>query len=143
MPEMPQLNDDALKELLSKPLVAKLATTSRTGSVRITPMWFGAENGTILMNTFVDSAAVKNLKRNPTCSLLIDTTDFPYTGVHYWGSATVEGPENDAEGMGKLFASYRGGQDVGTEYAKQLISWGARVYIRFTPERSTGWDFRQ
>lgn len=143
MTEMPTISDDALKELLSKPLVAKLATTSRTGTIRITPIWFGAENGTILMNTWEDTAAVKNLKRSPTCSLLIDTTDFPYTGVHYWGSATVEGPENDAEGMGKLFASYRGGQDVGTEYAKQLIGWGKRVYIRFTPERSTGWDFRQ
>lgn len=143
MPQMPLLDDDALKELLSKPLVAKLATTSRTGSVRITPIWFGAENGTILMNTFEDSAAVKNLKRNRKCSLLIDTTDFPYTGVHYWGSATVEGPENDADGMGKLFANYQGGQEAATEYAKQLISWGRRVYIRFTPERSTGWDFRQ
>ncbi len=143
MPEMPALSDDALKELLSKPLVAKLATTSRTGSVRITPIWFGAENGTILMNTFEDSAAVKNLKRNSKCSLLIDTTDFPYTGIHYWGTATVEGPENDADGMGKLFASYRGGQEAGTEYAKQLIGWGKRVYIRFTPERNTGWDFRQ
>ena len=143
MPQMPPLNDDALKELLSKPLVAKIATTSRTGSVRITPIYFGAENGTILMNTFEDSAAVKNIKRNPKCSLLIDTTDFPYTGVHYWGSATVEGPENDADGMGKLYTNYRDGQEAATEYAKQLVSWGKRVYIRFTPERSTGWDFSQ
>jgi PPOX class probable F420-dependent enzyme len=143
MPEMPQLNDDALKELLSKPLVAKLATTSQAGAIRITPIWFGAENGTILMSTWEDTAAVKNLKRDPKCSLLIDTTDFPYTGVHYWGSATVEGPENDVDGMAKLFASYRGGQEAATEYAKQLIGWGKRVYIRFTPERNTGWDFRQ
>ena len=143
MAQMPPLNDDALKELLSKPLVAKIATTSRTGSVRITPIYFGAENGTILMNTFEDSAAVKNLKRNPKCSLLIDTPDFPAAAVHYWGSATVEGPENDADGMGKLYTNYMGGQEAATEYAKQLISRGKRVYIRFTPERNVGWDFRQ
>ena len=143
MPQMPPLSDEGLKELLGKPLVAKLATTSAKGDVRISPMWFGADDGTILMNTWEDTGVVKNLKRNPKCSLLIDTTEFPYAGVHYWGTATVEGPENDASGMAKMYASYVGGEGAATEYAKQLIGWGKRVYVRFRPERSTAWDFRQ
>lgn len=45
--------------------------------------------------------------------------------------------------MGKLYASYRGSEEVATQYAQQLVGWGKRVYVRFRPERSTSWDFRQ
>ena len=143
MPQMPPLSDEGLKELLSQPLVAKLATQSSKGELRISPMWFKAENGSIVLNTWEDTGPVKNLKGNPKCSILIDTTDFPYQGVHFWGTATVEGPENDAGGMAKMFAPYRDGEEAATEYAKQLIGWGKRVYIRFSPARKTTWDFRQ
>ena len=143
MPQMPPLSDEGLKELLSKPLVGKLATQSSKGEIRISPIWFKAEDGSIVMNTWENTGPAKNLKRNPTCSMLIDTTDFPYHGVHFWGTATVEGPENDTSGMAKMFAPYVGSEEQATEYAKQLIGWGKRVYIRFTPARKTTWDFRQ
>jgi hypothetical protein len=140
--EIPTLNDEGLKELVNKPIVAKLATTSAKGEIRITPIWFGSEDGSFVFNTFEDSGVVRTLTGSPTCSLLIDTTDWPYIGVHYWGTATVEGPENDAEGMGTLYTGYVGGEEAAQEYAKQLISWGKRVYVRFRPDRSTTWDFR-
>ena len=144
MPQMPPLNDDGLKELLSQPLVGKLATQSPKGELRISPMWFMAkDDGSIMMSTWEDTGPVRNLKGNPKCSLLIDTTEFPYHGVHFWGTATIEGPENDVGGMAKMFAPYRDGEEAATEYAKQLIGWGKRVYIRFTPARKTTWDFRQ
>ena len=143
MPQMPPLSDEGLKELLSKPLVGKLATQSSKGEIRISPIWFSAQDGSIVMNTWEETGPAKNLKRNPKCSMLIDTTDFPYHGVHFWGTATVEGPENDASGMAKMFAPYVGTEEQATEYAKQLIGWGKRIYIRFTPARKTTWDFRQ
>ncbi len=143
MAEVPPLSDDGVKELLGKPLVAKLATQSSKGELRISPVWFSAEDGAILINTWEDTGPVKNVKGNPKCSLLIDSTHWPYFGVHFWGTATVEGPENDVSGMGKMFAPYVGSEEKAAEYAKQLIGWGKRVYIRFRPERSTTWDFRQ
>jgi PPOX class probable F420-dependent enzyme len=140
--QVPALNEEGLKDLLSRPVVAEIATTSAKGEVRITPVWFGAENGTLVMNTFEDSEMARNLKRNPKCSLLIDSVEWPYIGVHYWGTATVEGPENDVAGIGKLFARYVGSEEAATDYAKKLAEWGNRVYVRFRPERSTTWDFR-
>jgi len=141
--KVPLLNDNDLKALLAQPLVAKLGTVSRDGSVRITPIWFGDQaDGSILMNTFEDSATVRNLRRDANCSLLIDSRDYPYIGVHYWGTATVEGPEDDVEGIARLFAPYRGDVDTAREYAKTLIGWGTRVYVRFRPQRQTTWDFR-
>ena len=140
--QVPPLNDKDLKELLAQPLVAKIASVSSKGDARVTPIWFGDEGGSILMNTFEDSALVRNLRRDPKCALVVDSRDYPYIGVHYWGTATVEGPENDVEGIAKLFAPYRGDVDTAREYAKVLISWGTRVYVRFRPQRKTTWDFR-
>ena len=45
MPQMPPLSDQALKELLSRPIWAKIATTSPKGSLRITPIGFAAQPG--------------------------------------------------------------------------------------------------
>lgn len=140
--KVPPLNDADLKALLAQPLVAKIATASKKGELRITPIWFGEAGDTILMNTFEDSALVRNLRRDPACSFMVDSRDFPYIGVHYWGTATVEGPENDVEGIAKLFAPYRGDVDTAREYAKVLMGWGTRVYVRFRPQRKTTWDFR-
>jgi len=141
--QVPPLNEKDLKELLKQPIVAKIATASAKGDIRISPIWFGDEGGSFLMSTFEDSGLVRNLKRNPKCSLLVDSLEWPYIGVHYWGKATIEGPENDAQAIGRLFAKYFSG-DVqrATEYGGQLIGWGKRVFVRFRPERSTSWDFR-
>jgi len=142
--QVPPLNDKDLKDLQSKPVVAKIATASRKGEIRITPIWFGDEDGSLLMSTFENSGVVKNLKRDPKCSVLIDSLEWPYIGVHYWGRATVEGPENDAAAIGRLFAKYfNGDARAATEYGSKLIGWGKRVFVRFRPERKTTWDFRE
>lgn len=138
------LDDASLKELLSQPIVAKLATASRRGDIRITPIWFRADpDGSIVLNTFEDSAPVRNIRRDPKCSLLIDSRDWPYYASHYWGTATIEGPENDVAGIASMFTPYVGTLEGATDYAKTLISYGKRVYIRFRPARSVSYDFRQ
>jgi len=141
--KVPPLNDKDVQDLKRQPLVAKLATVSKKGNIRITPIWSWPDGDTIVMNTFEDSRLVRNLRANPKCSLLIDSKDWPYLGVHYRGTATVEGPNDDADGIGKAFAKYMN-DDVaaGTDYAKTLIGWGTRVYVRFKPDRHVTWDFR-
>ncbi|HEX5480662.1 MAG TPA: pyridoxamine 5'-phosphate oxidase family protein [Dehalococcoidia bacterium] len=142
--ELQPLAEAELKKMLSEPFVAKLATASKSGEIRITPIWFHAEpDGSFLLNTFEDSAPVKNLRRDPKASLLIDSRDWPYYAVHYWGTAEVEGPKDDAEGIAKMFTPYVGSPEGATDYAKTLISYGTRVYIRFRPDRAVSYDFRQ
>ena len=138
------LSESGLDELLHQPLVAKLATASPRGDLRISPLWFAVQpDGSILINTFENSAPVKNLRRNARCSLLLDSRDWPYFGVHYWGRGEIEGPVDDVEGIATMFAPYVGSKEGAIDYAKTLISYGTRVYIRFRPERKTSYDFRQ
>ena len=142
--QVPPLNDSDLNDLLKQPLVGKIGTVSRKGGVRITPIWFEPQvDGSILMNTFEDSGLVRNLRHNPKCSIAIDSRDWPYIGVHYWGTGEIEGPENDADAIGKLFAKYfEGDLAAATDYGNQLMGWGKRVFVRLRPTRKTTWDFR-
>ena len=144
MPQMPPLSDEARKDMFKKPLVAKLATVSAAGEPNISALWFEERDGSFIFNTWGTTRVAKNLKKNPKCALLIDTTEFPYAGIHYTGTAVVEGPTNDQEGMAKLFLRYKDGNlEEAKDYAGQLIEWGERIYILFTPEKNVAWDFSQ
>ncbi len=148
--QTPPLGAEARSDLLQRPLTAVLATKNPDETLRMTPMTFEAQDeGTIKFNTFENSAAVKNLRRDSGCSVLIDATApwpdgvDPGFGVHYWGTATVEGPSNDVQGMGEMFARYvEGDEGKARAYAEVLVSYGDRVYIKFTPDRDVNWDFR-
>lgn len=143
--QVPPLNEADQKKLVKEPRVAELATVGPDGTPRITPIWFQAQDdGSFLMSTWENTGAAKNVKANPRCALMIDQAEaFPYWGVHYVGTAKVEGPENDVEGIAKMFTPYIGSLDNAREYAQTLVNWGKRVYLRFTPEKTTSWDFRQ
>jgi hypothetical protein len=92
--KLPGLSEEALEELLSMPLVAKLATHEPDATIRMTPIWFRKDSdGSILMATWRKTAAARNISIDPRCSLLIDVEERePYYGVHFFGSATIEGP---------------------------------------------------
>jgi PPOX class probable F420-dependent enzyme len=134
----------ALADLLSQPVVAKLATLTADGGIRMTPIWFEAEaDGTFLMATWESTAAVRNIRARPRCSLLIDLeVAEPYYGVHFDGTATVEGPENDEGGIAELYAPYKGSIDQAMSDVRALIEEGKMVYIRFRPAKAISWDFR-
>jgi pyridoxamine 5'-phosphate oxidase-like protein len=148
--QTPPLNDEARSELFALPGTAVAATTNADASIRMTPLTFEAhEDGTIRFTTFENSALVKNLRRDARCSVLIDATSpwpdgpDPGYGIHYWGTATIEGPENDIVGMGDMLARYvEGDRGKARAYAEILVSYGDRVYVRFQPEGDVNWDFR-
>ncbi len=149
--QTPPLSAEARSDLLQQPITSVLATRNADDTLRMTPLTFEAQDdGTIKFNTFENSAAVKNLRRDPRCSVLVDATDpsdadvmDPGYGVHYWGTATVEGPNNDIQGMGEMFARYMGGNEENARgYAEILVSYGDRLYLKFTPDRDVAWDYR-
>jgi len=144
------LSNEARAELLQLPGTAVVATNNADGTIRMTPLTFEAQDdGSIRFTTFENSALVKNLRADSRCSALIDATapwpdgPDPGYGVHWWGTGTVEGPENDIDGMGAMLARYVDGNvEKAKAYAEMLVSYGDRVYVRFEPDRDVNWDFR-
>lgn len=136
------LSDDDVRALLARPVVAKVATHGREGDVRITPVWFKAVDGELHVNTLEQTDLARNLRRDPRCSVLVDTTEPPdVMAVHYWGTAKVDAA--DAEGIANIVERYVGSRDNARAVAQRNLSMGPVVYIRFRPERMVSWDLRQ
>jgi predicted pyridoxine 5'-phosphate oxidase superfamily flavin-nucleotide-binding protein len=136
---------EARQAFLSQPTVAKLATISRNGEVRMTPIWFRHDpDGSIVFATWMKTAAMRNLKANPRCSVLIDQEQAePYFGIHLTGTATIEGPANDLEGIAALYAPYKTSLEQARADVAPLIEEGEMTYIRFIPKKEVSWDFRE
>jgi PPOX class probable F420-dependent enzyme len=140
--KLKQLSDDDMRDLLSRPLVAKVATHGKDGEMRITPVWFVARGGALTMNTLEQTDLARNLRRDPRCSVLIDTAEQPdVMAVHYWGSATVE-PGADEAGIARIIERYLPSSEMARGLAQRNLSMGNVVYVHFKPERMVTWDLR-
>lgn len=142
--KLPPLTDQELKPFLEDGLwVAKLATTNKDGTIRITPMSYAVEDGDIIFSTWENSDAVRNVRRDGTAAVLIDKADQPYAGVHYNGQAWVLGDDITAERYGDWFQRYIGDYEQAVEAYKFLVGLGIgdRAFIRFRPTKVVTWDF--
>lgn len=141
---LPPLTEQELGPFLEDGLwIAKLATTNQDGSIRMTPLTYGVENGDIIFSTWQNSDAVRNARRSPRASVLIDRTEQPYAGVHYTGRAEVLGDDITPEQYGEWFQRYVGDYQAAVDSYKHLVALGIgdRAFIRFTPSTRTTWDF--
>ncbi len=141
----PRLAPEARDTLLGETHVAKIATHDEDGSIRITPLWFNRrDDGTIEFSTWMWTRTAQNIARSPQVTVMIDTVEHPYRGIHMKGTAQL-GPESaDPTVFGRWFGRYTGSEESGVGYAQQLIDQGGpRVPIVFTPERTYTWDFSE
>jgi len=138
---LPELSKDELRELLRQPLIAKLGTLNADGTIRITPLSFEARDDCIILNTHQSNPHAQNLKRNPRCSLLIDTIQPPYKLAHFYGRAEVDSEASAVEEMAAMYARYTGGLKQAKRHAEAVTRLGKRVFIRFYPERVRTIDF--
>jgi hypothetical protein len=142
---LPPLTEEELVPFLHEGLwVATLATHNPDGTVRLTPLSYApVEDGDILFTTWQSSTAVRNLRRDPRASVLIDKVDQPYAGVHHTGHADT-GPETltPAEYAG-LFGRYAGDADRAAASYEVLLGLGlgGRAFVRFHPDTTITWDF--
>lgn len=68
----PSLTADEIDKLLSKTLIANLATLGQNDSIHIIPMWFIRIGNDICIPTSRNTRKYKNLKSRPYASVMID-----------------------------------------------------------------------
>ncbi len=69
-----RLSDDEIRAYLSESKTAILASNGHDGFPHTMPMWFSVDDeGAICMTTFAKSQKVKNLQRDPRCTLLVES----------------------------------------------------------------------
>ena len=123
--------------------MARLATINPDGTIRITPLTYGVEDGDIIFSTWKNSDAVRNTRRNGTASVLIDKPDRPtpasITPARRRCSATTSRPNSTANGSSATSGDY----DQAVDSDKFLVGLGIgeRAFIRFQPAKAVTWDF--
>lgn len=133
------LDDEAalrlMREILSRPLFAHLATDSAAG-VRESPVWFlwEAEALWIIGNYRTDSFP-KRIEAEPRCAIGIVDYD-PATGlvqhVGFRGRARLE--PHDPKRMIRLLTRYMGGMESWDSRFVEILDDADYVFIRFEPE---------
>lgn len=104
MPEVPESHRD-----LTASQVATLATISPDGRPQLSAVWFLVEDGTFRISLNTRRQKVKNLRRNPACTLFILDLANPRRYLEVRGDAELA-PDDDYVFADRLGAKY--GADV-------------------------------
>src|SRR5690349_15614836 len=126
--------DEVAKQLLSSPLMARLAYTWNDGTPRVIPMWFHWTGDDILMGAPPKSPKMKALAQRPQVAIAIDGIDWPYQWLNVRGTAAIE-VFSDAfpeyKSMARRYLGDVGGAQFLAARDQTFDSW-ARITI--TPE---------
>ena len=99
---------DSHRDLLDQP-VATLGTLGSEGRPQLTEVWFlaegGADDGEVKISLNTARQKVRNLQRNPACSVLLLDLANPYRYVEIRGDAVLE-PDDDYAFADRLGAKY-------------------------------------
>jgi PPOX class probable F420-dependent enzyme len=125
--------------ILDRPLTAVVATTNRNGSPHAVPVWFRHEPDSGRIRVWSDASRhwVRNLLRDPRCSITIAEHEAPFAGYLASCTATVH---EDADWAGAeihaITARYIPAPDVDAYIAQDPF----RTIVELTPGRSRVWD---
>jgi PPOX class probable F420-dependent enzyme len=94
----------------------KLAYTASDGRPLVAPVWFLAEDDTLVFSTATDTAKAKAMRRDPRVALAVDLEEPPYAFVQVQG--VVELSESPDELL--RIATALGGRYMGADRAEEF-----------------------
>ena len=138
-PQLPPMTHEELRSFLDTALFARLGTLNEDGTIHMAPIFFRYDGCQILMATQAPSRKVRNIRRNPNVTVLIDTTEVPFKGVLIYGTAELD----DEDVLSKRIAIFRRrlSQEQAETYARRLVKKWKCVIIRITPVRIVSFDY--
>jgi PPOX class probable F420-dependent enzyme len=126
--------------------VVTCATVGRDGWPHLMPLWFVVRDGDCWAWTYAKSQKVRNLEREPRCTLQFEAGDAYHElrGVMLKCETVVERDPDTVAGVGAEIAERYGG-DALDEGARAAIRAQAakRVALRFRVRETASWDHRK
>ena len=114
---------------------AVLVTTRKDGRPQLSPVTCGVdEEGRVVISTYPTRAKVKNLRRDPTTSLMIQSDEFDGPWVQLDGTAEVIDMPEAKEPLVDYFRSISGEHPDWDEYRDAMEKQGKSL-IRVTIDR--------
>lgn len=127
----------ASRRLAEEP-VAWLTTVSEEGMPQTSPVWFLAEDDTILVYSRDDTARIRNLATNPLVSLNLDGNGRGGDIVVVEGEAAVDPATPPAHDHEAYLAKY-GGTIAEYDWTPEGFASDYPVPVRIRPRRLRAW----
>jgi PPOX class probable F420-dependent enzyme len=105
---MPIALSDDIKQLVSGPNFAHLASLMSDGSPQVAPVWVDLERDTILVGTGEGSLKAKNTRRDARVALSVIAMDNPYREAQIRGRVVERRPDADFRIMDRISHKYTG-----------------------------------
>ena len=145
------LTDEERDEILASEWNMRIATTSPSGRLNVTPLWFVWHGGVVW--AYCRGQKVENMRRDPRCTVLVDRAERfrELQGIMLQGAARIL-EDADAETVDPDLAEVRAiygrkyagghGEPVGGEPAPMAASARGRNWrwVAVTPTQIVTWD---
>lgn len=138
-PQAYPMTFEEVETFLAQPLIAKLSTHNRDGTIHLVPIWFKYRNGEVFLGTQEISQKVQNIKRDSRVTVLVDTTEPRLKGVVVYGNAELE-YEDVIPIRTTIFEKYMDPADA-SGLADRLANTWTPVVIRIKPDRIVSFDY--
>jgi PPOX class probable F420-dependent enzyme len=111
------------KQLLDRPVTAIVAVTGGDGRAHLTPVWFGYEGDTVLLNLATHRKKVEWLRKTPHATFLLMNPDNAYHWVSITTTVSREISEDDPFEGPRVTAQLDG---IWTKYTGNAPPYGLR-----------------
>ncbi len=132
------LSKTELEKFLEGPRLAHLATVSRNGKPRVSPIWYAYQGGTFYFTTRLRRLKAHHIKKNASVALSIATDETPYVAVSAFGKAQIL-EENRDIWLQRI--SFRYGEEEGKRWLTNAVKQPDRVVMMLKPDRVLTWDY--
>ncbi|PXW32517.1 UNVERIFIED_CONTAM: PPOX class probable F420-dependent enzyme [Williamsia faeni] len=139
------MSDEEIDDFIVRSRTATMATVSAQGRPHLVAMWYGVIDGEIWFETKAKSQKAVNIRRNPTCTVMIEDglTYNQLRGVSIEGTGEIlDDPDSILKCGISVWERYNGPYtDEMRPYVDQMMN--KRVAVRIKADRVRSWDHRK
>jgi PPOX class probable F420-dependent enzyme len=138
------LSQAELEALLAEPLVARLATHRADGFAHLTPVWFLYEAETFYFTLGTRRRHLRNLRRDPRATLLVDIDERPRTGPDGRVQAVMVAGKTELEDDAAVVSAYAARIDeryLGSQTEAMVGFSETYTLVVLAPVVVMSWDF--
>lgn len=142
-----RLSEEEVADFLGSSMKVQVATVGPEGEPHLTTLFYVVDDGKIAFWTYGRSQKIRNLRRDPRISCLVEDGDdyFELRGVSITGRARLVEDHDEIHRIGTLVAARMAdGEDLGA-YGAELVTKQAakRVAVLVEPDKIASWDHRK
>lgn len=138
------LSQDEMESLLGQSLIARLATYRLDGFPHLTPVWFLYDDGCFYFTLGARRRHLRNLRRDPRATLLVDFDERPTVGAAGSVKAVMASGNVELEDGTSVVAEY--GARIDERYSvgdadDSIVFTEMYTLVRLMPLVVLSWDF--